>query len=109
MGTGAFVTEQVLTTREAAPASFTGGLRAVYPHPVGREATIEVVLMQSGPLTLRVYNVLGQEVGRIFEGFLPAGTHQLRWQPEALPAGIYLLQLQQSGQVYHRSVVVSGQ
>lgn len=109
MGTGAFVAEQVLTAREAAPVSFTGGLRAVYPHPVGREATIEVVLMQSSSLTLRVYNVLGQEVGRIFEGFLPAGAHQLRWQPEALPAGIYLLQLQQSGQVYHRSIVVSGQ
>ena len=108
MATGTFVTQQIFTGREASPEAPVVGLQAVYPHPIGREATIEIALKQPTFVTLQVYNLLGQEVGRLFEGLLPAGTHGIRWHTETLPAGIYLLQLHHEGRIYHRVVVVRG-
>jgi hypothetical protein len=44
-------------------------------------------------VSLRVFNLLGEEVETIENGFRQKGEHFIRWEPGELPAGIYLYQL----------------
>jgi len=38
---------------------------------------------------LKIYNAQGQEVAVVLDEKLPAGEHTVRWDAEALPAGVY--------------------
>jgi hypothetical protein len=44
-------------------------------------------------IRLAVYNVLGQQVAILAFGWHDAGSHQLIWQADGLPSGIYFVRL----------------
>ena len=41
-------------------------------------------------ISLRLYNVLGQQVAIPFAGALQAGKHAVRYDTSMLPAGVYM-------------------
>ena len=50
-----------------------------FPNPFNPQTEIRFQLPVSGPVSLRLYNVLGQEIAVLSEGFKTAGYHRLRW------------------------------
>ncbi|AII52114.1 metallophosphoesterase [Hymenobacter sp. APR13] len=68
-------------------------LYPVAPNPLQQSATIEYFLPVAGTVELRLLNALGQQVRVLQQGPVRAGTHRLTWGREALPAGLYYLQL----------------
>jgi hypothetical protein len=64
-----------------------------YPNPVRSETTFYYVLQEPSLVSLRVFNLHGEEVETIENGFRQKGEHFVRWEPGELPAGIYLYQL----------------
>jgi hypothetical protein len=88
------VEEEVTTT----PAQFHLG--AAYPNPFNPGVVIPFTLGSSTePVSLVVYNTLGQEVRRINLGTLPDGAQQIAWdglnqQGQTLSSGVYLYRLQ---------------
>jgi hypothetical protein len=48
-------------------------------------------------VTLKVYNTLGAEVATLVAENLVAGKHQVEWNANDLPGGVYFYRLQQSG------------
>ena len=68
-------------------------LRGNYPNPFNPTTTITFDLAEAGFTTLKVYNLLGQEVATLVEGMLPASTHQVRFNAAALPSGTYIYRL----------------
>ncbi len=65
-----------------------------YPNPFNPTTTIEFVVPQSGFTTLKVYNVLGQEVARLFEGNAEASTiHTARFDAANFGSGVYFYRL----------------
>ncbi|MBI4534691.1 MAG: T9SS type A sorting domain-containing protein, partial [Ignavibacteriae bacterium] len=53
-------------------------------------------------VTLGIYNVLGQEVKRLFDDIKPAGAHELVWDGSDragihVASGVYLLRLSTEG------------
>jgi len=36
----------------------------------------------------------GRQVSTLFNGLAGAGVHQVTWQPQNMPAGVYLLRLE---------------
>jgi PKD repeat protein len=60
-----------------------------YPNPFNPSTTIEFVLPQSGFLTLKVYNILGQEVVTLLEAYKPAGQYSVNFNASQLSSGIY--------------------
>ena len=61
-----------------------------YPNPFNPSTTIQYSLPEAGDVTMRVYNLLGQEVKTVFDNVSQsAGTHSVVFSASELPSGIY--------------------
>jgi len=65
----------------------------VYPNPGNPNFSIRFDLPTRSDIRLAVYNVLGQQVAVLAYGWHDAGSHQLIWQADGLPSGIYFVRL----------------
>ncbi len=63
----------------------------VRPQPVLERATVTLVVPEAAPVVLTLYNLMGEEVMRVYEGELAAGSHTFLLPVEALSSGRYLL------------------
>ncbi|RMG68138.1 MAG: hypothetical protein D6715_03045, partial [Calditrichaeota bacterium] len=61
------------------PLSGTFRLHPNYPNPFNPETVIEFELPAAQQVRLEVLDVLGRRVRLLLQGYLPAGTHQVRW------------------------------
>lgn len=91
---GAFESDFVtaVETEELAPAEFR--LHQNYPNPFNPETTIKFELPKSNFVTLKIFNLAGQEIVRLVDGFKTAGDHEVKWQSQGLPSGVYFYRLQ---------------
>jgi len=64
-------------------------------------------LPEQSQVTLRVYNVIGQEVATVTEGIQNAGYRETEWDPGEVASGVYLYRIEarsaSSDQVFVRS------
>jgi|UniRef100_A0A7C3YTQ4 hypothetical protein len=60
-------------------------------NPIRDETTITYQINKKGYVRLRVYDITGRLVSRLFEGVKEAGFYQLKWNGKNLPVGIYFL------------------
>jgi hypothetical protein len=65
-----------------------------YPNPFNPSTTIEFVLPKSAFVTLKVYNLLGEEVVTLVAEQRSAGIHQFNWDASGLASGVYLYRLE---------------
>lgn len=63
------------------------------PNPFSTEAELNFSFPNSGKVNLKVYDVLGQEVASVINGYYVAGVHQLKYMGTDLPAGRYYFHL----------------
>jgi hypothetical protein len=75
----------------AAPASFS--LAQNYPNPFNPTTAIQFSLGASAHVTLRVYNLLGQQVATLVDEVRPAGVYQATFDAHALASGVYFYRL----------------
>ena len=64
-----------------------------YPNPFNPVTTIEYALPASGHVELKVFNVLGQTVSTLVDGYETAGTHRVEFDAGSLPSGIYFYRI----------------
>lgn len=76
----------------AAPDRFQ--LLENFPNPFNPQTMIRFSLPEDTKVTLKVFNVLGQEVARLVDGGLSAGMHQVAFDATRLPSGMYLYKLE---------------
>jgi len=61
-----------------------------FPNPFNPATQIPVNLPQAGKVSFRIYDMNGRLVVRLYEDFLPAGSHMFEWHPTAVTAsGVY--------------------
>ena len=77
-----------------------------YPNPFNPTTTIGYQLPISGYSTLKVYNLLGQEVATIFEGIQSAGNYSVTFDASGLTGGIYLYQLKAGNFVENKKFIL---
>jgi hypothetical protein len=80
-----------LQVEPGAPKDFA--LHQNYPNPFNPSTTITFDLPHAGYVTLRVLNVLGEEVATLLAGNHPAGTFKANWDATGWPSGVYLYRL----------------
>ena len=64
-----------------------------YPNPFNPETTIEFGLKENSKVTLEVYNVMGQRVATLIDGYLDAGYQMVVWDASSQSSGVYFYKL----------------
>ncbi len=65
-----------------------------YPNPFNPSTQLSYELKVDGEVKLTVFNVVGQSVRVLVDGFQTAGYYEVMFDANDLPAGIYLYKLQ---------------
>jgi hypothetical protein len=82
----------VREVKGAAPSEYK--LNQNYPNPFNPTTKIEYSVPKSGYISLKVYDLLGQEVATIFSGNQKAGNYVATFDGSDLASGVYLYKLQ---------------
>jgi hypothetical protein len=70
-----------------------------YPNPFNHTTNVRYYLPQSGHVTLKIFNNIGQVVETLVDQFLSAGEYQAQWSLNNLPAGVYFCRLQTGNEI----------
>jgi hypothetical protein len=65
-----------------------------YPNPFNPNTTLSFVIGHSSFVTLKVYDVLGNEVATLVDGEKPAGSYEVEFDASGLSSGMYFYKLQ---------------
>ncbi|MHB9039384.1 MAG: choice-of-anchor A family protein, partial [Melioribacteraceae bacterium] len=64
-----------------------------YPNPFNPTTTIEFAVPKAGVYSLKVYNVLGEEVANLVDNQLSVGQHKVNFDASRLASGMYIYRL----------------
>ena len=81
-------------------------LRQNYPNPFNPVTEISFALPIASDISLRVFNMLAQEVALIASGNYPAGLHTVSFNAVELPSGIYFYTLTSDGVTITRKMIL---
>ncbi len=79
-------------TASESPVQF--GLKQNYPNPFNPTTTIEYSIAKGTNVKVKVYDILGNEVATLVNGFKPAGNYKETFNAYNLPSGNYFVRLQ---------------
>jgi len=65
-----------------------------YPNPFNPSTTIEFSIPKSEFVTLKIYNLLGQEVATLVSDKLTPGEYKYTWDASQLASGVYIYKLE---------------
>ncbi|MBO6652039.1 MAG: T9SS type A sorting domain-containing protein, partial [Balneola sp.] len=88
----------------AAPTEFALGQN--YPNPFNPTTNIQYSVGEAGPVTITVYNVMGQKVAELLNTTKSAGSYQVSWNATGQASGIYYYRLTAPGQVLTRQMTL---
>ena len=77
-----------------------------YPNPLNPSTTIEFELPKPAFVTLKVYNLLGEEVTLLIAEQRLAGIHRFDWDAKGLASGVYLYRLEAGDFVQSKKLIL---
>jgi hypothetical protein len=96
-GTPEYVSSMTQEILSQLPETFT--LHQNYPNPFNPTTTIRFEIPVPSQVSLKIYNLMGQEVRTLTRDWFPMGNHQLIWNGKdqrgiPVSAGVYIYRLQ---------------
>lgn len=95
------------------PVQFELAQNAPNPFAIRAASATEIrySLAESGPVTLRIFNLLGQEVAVLVQGVQNIGNYAVQWNGRdrrglAAPSGVYFYQIKTSGFTATRKLIL---
>ncbi|MCE7858044.1 MAG: T9SS C-terminal target domain-containing protein, partial [Ignavibacteria bacterium CHB3] len=92
---GTFEYSNVVEVEVAVPAEFA--LDQNYPNPFNPSTKIAFRLAVDSKVSLKVFDILGQEVTSLVNGNLVAGGHSVDFDASSLNSGVYLYRIEATG------------
>jgi hypothetical protein len=77
------------------PTEFT--VSEAYPNPFNAMTRFTVTLPEAAELTVAVYNVVGQRVVVLADGYMDAGRHEFSVDASTMSSGVYFLHAEATG------------
>ena len=89
---GTFAYSNEINVEVSTPVKFE--LSQNYPNPFNPSTKISFSIPQNSEVTLTIFNVLGQEVTKLVNGFMEAGNHTIDFNAAGFNSGIYFYKLE---------------
>ena len=80
-----------------APAEFS--LSTAYPNPFNPTTSMKLSVPMNGQVTVQVYNLMGQVVATLANGYMDASTYTLTWDASNVYSGMYIVKAEAAGTV----------
>jgi len=77
-----------------------------YPNPFNPSTNIRFSIQKAGLVSLKIYNVLGQEVTTLLNGELSAGTYTYSFDASRLSSGIYFYTIHSNNFVQTKKMIL---
>lgn len=77
-----------------------------YPNPFNAETKIRFSLPENSNVSLKIYNVLGEEIETLVNDYLTKGQYEINWNAFKYSSGIYFYRLQTDKWVETRKMVL---
>ena len=89
-----------MNVRFASPEVRNFAIKSLSPNPFNPVTSIDYSVEKAGHLRLSVYNILGQEVGVLYNDYQTEGdSFSITWDAHALSSGVYFVHMVMNGQV----------
>jgi len=98
--------DQVLNVEKPGEMPTAFELLQNYPNPFNPVTQIRFTMAHVDHVRLEVYNLLGQKVATLMDGFQRAGMHEISFDASQLTSGIYLCQLRTSNYFATKKLVL---
>ena len=82
-------------------------LKQNYPNPFAKSTRIDFIIAAPGNVSLKVYDVLGNEMATLVNHFENPGAHSVDFDASLFQNGIYYYRLQVNGFIERRKLIVS--
>jgi hypothetical protein len=103
-----WLTTGVITSVKAQPTAIPGkfDLSQNYPNPFNPTTTINYSIAQTGNVSLKVYNLLGQEVATLYSGVQQIGNHSAVFDGSRFASGVYFYRLEAGNNTITKKLVL---
>jgi cytochrome c peroxidase len=76
------------------------------PNPFNPSTKLNYNLQEGAEISMEVFNITGQKVATLQKGFMSAGEHQVTFNANNLPSGIYIVALQTGKQLLTQKLML---
>ena len=81
-----------------------------YPNPFNPETMIDFYLPEANDIKLSIFNIKGEKVRTIYDGYLDSGYQSMKWNGQndngvTLPSGFYIMSLNYDNQTITNKMV----
>ncbi len=107
---GNYKVEDIIVTNKSRmievtqPSDFI--LSEAYPNPFNPSTTLTLNMPMDGYVSIKAYNLSGQVVGVIKEGYANIGSHIMTWDASSLSSGVYIITAEYAGNVSTQKVML---
>ena len=101
---GSFEYSNIIEVNSSPILSFE--LSQNYPNPFNPTTKISYQIPKSSYVTLKVYDVLGNEIATLVNEVKPAGSYGVEFNAANLPSGVYLYRLQAGSFVQTKNMIL---
>ncbi len=77
-----------------------------YPNPFNPTTYIDFYLPDAGKTVFTIYNMLGQKIRVLINGYLPAGRYHIRFDGKRLASGMYVYELRNDRKVLRKRMIL---
>ena len=77
-----------------------------YPNPFNPQTTIQYNVDKDGPVSLKIYDIIGKKVADFSSDYCSAGEYRILWDASALPSGGYFIVMQSQSVVLMKKAIL---
>jgi hypothetical protein len=92
-------------THGSIPTSFA--VEQNYPNPFNPQTAIRFGLPEKSMVTLKVFNLLGQQIALLINQEMQAGVHTIVWDAANQKSGVYIYQIKAGSKVFTNKMILN--
>lgn len=100
------LTDEIVSVENEKLAPNVFILEQNYPNPFNPSTSIQYAISKRQFVSLKVYDILGNEVASLVNSEKPAGVYKVEWNANGFTSGIYFYQLHTEGYVETKKMIL---